>query len=105
MSDIDEVSKLLGILTAQNDQSAQQMVSLMQKFDNMQQDVQDIKQIAKEALDKAEQLEERLDEDIEPDVQDYKKLKQRGIGVLGIIGIGSGAAGAGLREVLSKFIS
>lgn len=102
MSEIDEVSRLLGVLTSQNEISGQQMATLVKKFDGVQAEMRDIKEIAREAVARAERLEERLD-DIEPNVEDYKKLKQRGIGVLGLIGLGSGAAGAGLREVIGKF--
>lgn len=50
-----------------------------------------------------EQLQSSIENDIKPGVDDYKKLKARGWGVVAGAGLAGGGAVMGIQKVLAKF--
>lgn len=105
MADIDEVSRLLGVLTTQNNVSAEQIATITKQFDMLREDLSEIKAGVNETVSKVNHLEERIDEDIEPTVEDFKKLKQRGIGVITFVGISGGVFGSTIKDFIARMLS
>lgn len=91
---MDELHQQLGRLAAQNEIILAQQTELVQQNIDLRLQVQDIRS-------DQEAIKEKLDNDILPDVKDYAKLKQRGIGILTV----TGTIGVALGTIGEKIIS
>ena len=50
-------------------------------------------------------LSKKVKDDIEPSVKEFKKLKQRGIGILAGVSLGAAGLGASFDKIISKLSS
>lgn len=95
---MDELHQQLGRLAAQNEIILTQQTELVQQNIDLRLKVQDIHS-------EQEAIREKLETEIIPDVKDYAKLKQRGIGILtvtGTIGVALGTIGEKLISAVFK---
>ncbi len=108
MDDLDQLSRLLGRIEADMAEAARQRDALFKKLDNMETMMHEqngaSKLIAAQVAELAKDhvaLVEMIDEEIKPVVDDYKALKNKGLGVIGLIGLVSSGGGALLMKWLS----
>ena len=95
---MDELHQQLGRLAAQNEIILTQQTELVQQNIDLRLKMQDIHS-------EQEAIREKLETEIIPDVKDYAKLKQRGIGILtvtGTIGVALGTIGEKLISAVFK---
>lgn len=115
MGDIDEVSRLLGQLVNETESTNRQMSALFTKFDSMQREYHDVLHIATQALRLANENKERqlkleesivkdIEENIKPTLEDYRKLKQRGIGIVAILSFIVGLLSFAFKELVKKWL-
>ncbi|QGH73649.1 MAG: protein of unknown function DUF1515 [Podoviridae sp. ctpVR23] len=95
---MDELHQQLGRLAAQNEIILHQQSELVQQNIDLRLQVQEIRS-------DQEAIKNKLEEDVLPDVKDYARLKQRGIGILtvtGTIGVALGTVGEKLISAIFK---
>lgn len=95
---MDELHQLMGRLAAQNEIILTQQSELVQQNIDLRLQVQDIRS-------DQEAIRDKLEKDVLPDVKDYAKLKQRGIGILtvaGTVGVALGTIGEKLIAAVFK---
>lgn len=100
MSELDQISRLLGSIEAKQTTNNQQLKALFGKVDTMRKEHSELLGVVKELNSRLDVLESELAEDVVPMVQEFQRLKQRGIGILTIIGLLSAGAGFLLTKVL-----
>jgi hypothetical protein len=102
MSDANDINRLLGHLQAQAEETTRQLAALFKKLD-------DLGAAAHADRGRIELLTSQLAgahariAAMEPAVADYKSLKLKGLGVLGVIALLGSGAGVGLSKVLHLF--
>lgn len=91
-NELDQISRLLGNIEAKQTTTNQQLEALFNKVDIMRQEHAETLGIVKELNSRLDLVEKELAEDVVPVVQQLQQLKQRGIGILTVIGLlGTGA--------------
>lgn len=95
MGNIDELSRTLGEMQADILHIRKSTDAIDTKVDRAHENVIALKSSAKQA-------HKRLD-DIYPHVEDYKKMKQRGYGIIAVMGVIFGSAGGILIKALKLF--
>lgn len=91
MSGLDQISAAIGRLQEAQANAARQRERMFEKLDGIAAQTAEIPALAR-----------RIGE-IEPHVEDYKRLKQRGVGILGLIAMGGSLLGAWIRELWDRF--
>jgi chromosome segregation ATPase len=105
--DLDQLSRLLGRIEADMAEGARQRDALFKKLDNIETIMHEqngaakllaaqVAELAKDQID----LVKRIDEQISPAVEDFKSLKNKGLGVIAFIGLASSGGGAFLVKWL-----
>mgnify|MGYP003627752240 CR=1 FL=1 len=89
---IDGVSKTLGELVASVQSLTNQTRDQWEKLDEIEKHAAKWESLAEDVAD------------MKPHVDDYKRLKQRGIGMFVILGLLFGGLGAGIVYVFEKFM-
>lgn len=104
-----QITKELGGLSAQAKENSRKFETLFDKIDALTDELRESRAEASRAIAKAEamedhlaRLEERVNDEIQPAVDEFKALKNRGLGVLGGIGLMSGGVGAALVKAVDK---
>lgn len=103
--DLDQLSRLLGRIESDMAEGARQREALFKKLDGIETMMHEqngaarvlaaqVAELAKDHVD----LVKMIDEDIKPTVEDYKGLKNKGLGMIGLIGILSSGGGAALMK-------
>lgn len=83
----------LGKILAQGDEQDRKITAVFVLLDKIRQEQAETSGIAKEALRLSTETSVYLKANITPHVEDYRNLKAKGLGVLGVIAImGGGAA-------------
>lgn len=114
--DIDEVSRLLGKLVTEAESNNRQLSALFTKFDSMQREYHEVLRIASEALRIANENKERqlqieealvkdIEENIKPTLEDYKRLKQRGIGIVTILSFIVALLAVAAKEAIKRWVN
>lgn len=98
MSELDQISRLLGSIETKLETNGQQLGALFNKVDIIRREHAETFGIVKELHSRVELLEKEVAEDVVPTVQEMQRLKQRGIGILTVIGL----LGAGAGFLLTK---
>ena len=83
MTDLDKISQAIGALQADSRTAGDQRDKIFEKLD-------EIGRVVAETAGQLPALTERL-EKIEPHVEDYKRVKNRGIGIIGAAAFGAAA--------------
>ena len=96
-----KLGQFLGQLSAENAESLRLNNALIQKIDALTVDLQHLSTEVKLMGERHLQLEDEVNE-IKPIVEDYRKMKDRGFGVIAFIGLVSAGFGAGAVSLLSK---
>lgn len=99
--DLNDIYSRLGSVEATNNEILRQLTALFKKLDVQQSSIHELSGVAKEASRIAALNEKKMKDDIEPIIDDYKKLKNRGLGAIGLVGIMASAAGAWSSRYLS----
>jgi chromosome segregation ATPase len=105
--DLDQLSRLLGRVEAELAEGARQRDALFNKLDDIEKMIHEqngamrvlAAQVAQQSKDHAE-LKEIIEDEIKPVVDDYKGLKNKGMGVIAFIGFVSAGSGAMLMHWL-----
>ena len=96
MSDIDEVSRLVGRLEIGVKTTADQQTKIVDKLD-------EISATLNTHCGKLENMSKSIEE-MKPDIEDYKRVKQKGFGVLVGLGFIAGGAGAWMKSLIASFM-
>lgn len=103
--DLNDVYNRLGKLEASTDEVLRQMRALFVKIDAQRKDIHEVGGIAKEAVRQATENRDKIRDEIKPTVDDYKKLKNQGMGVIVFVGLLASGAGVGLAKIYDKFLT
>jgi Sec7-like guanine-nucleotide exchange factor len=103
MSEYGDIQRLLGSIETGQENNTQQLQTIFSKIDVMSDKHTELLGVVKELNNRVELLESEIAEDIVPTVQEVKLLKQRGIGVLIVIGLLSAGAGSMITKALKYF--
>ena len=106
--DLDQLSRLLGRVEAELAEGARQRDALFKKLDDIEKMIHEqngamrvlATQVSQQSKDHAE-LKTIIEEEIKPVVDDYKSMKNRGLGVIAFIGFASAGGGAFLMNLLA----
>lgn len=98
MSELDQISRLLGSIETKLQTNGQQLDALFNKVDIIRKEHSETLGVVKELNSRVDLLEKEIAEDVVPTVQEMQRLKQRGIGILTVIGL----LGAGAGFLLTK---
>ncbi|QGH73593.1 MAG: protein of unknown function DUF1515 [Siphoviridae sp. ct7UA22] len=101
---MDELHQTLGRLLAQNEFIVAQQGELLSQNRELVQQNSDLHLQLQELRADQETLKQKLLEDILPDVEDYAKLKQRGVGVLAAFGAICGLIGMFAKEIVELYM-
>lgn len=93
MTDLDELSLKLGTMQSDISHIRDNTERINGKVVEAHEKVINVEQSTKSA-------HKRID-DIKPHVEDYKRIKQKGLGAVGVIGLIFGLIGSGLAKILS----
>ena len=96
MGDIDEISKLLGVLEGTSQETRHQLKVLFSHHEKQSAILQQISSNQSTILT-------RLDE-MKPHVNDYKRFKRMVITVAAFVGLGSGIGSTGLLDYLRSIL-
>lgn len=97
------VAKAVGSLTEKANQQAYQIRLVLDRMDDVQRLQNQALDIAKSALTLAEQNNTTITEEIQPHIQSYVALRNRGLGALAVVGIVASALTAWLHRKLPWF--
>jgi chromosome segregation ATPase len=103
VTELDEISKSIGVLTAQHAESQRQRDAIFKKLDAIENNVQEARGAQNLVLHKLDQHELRLQK-VEAIAKDYEGLKNQGKGVLVMVGLLGGTVGAGVAALFSMLI-
>lgn len=103
--DLNDVYNRLGKLEASTDEVLRQLRALFAKLDQQRKDMHEIGGVAKEAVRQATQNKEAIEKDLRPTIDDYKALKNRGLGVIAIIGLLASGAGVIATKLFDKIMA
>ena len=103
MSNLDEISRILGRIEANQATSKEVVDALFRRMDDLRADHSELIGVVKEHAAKLTFFEEELTDTVVPAIDEFAKLKQRGIGVIAVIGILSAGAGATLVKLSKLF--
>lgn len=92
----NQVQFMLGQLVAGQKETARKIDAMFEKLDGMDERV--VKNEGALGVVKSDV------DSMKPYIEDYKKNKQRGLGLMAGIGVGGGGAGAGVATLLSKWL-
>ena len=102
MADLDEISLTLGKLLQAQQDHAKKTEGLFRVTEEIKEGQAEVKGSVATLTAAHNALKKEIDDDIKPQVEDYKKNKQRGIGILAALGVGSGGVGAALASIIPK---
>lgn len=88
-----------GKILAQGDEHGRQLTAMFNKMDKLQSELSETAGVAKEALRLATETNVQIKTNIAPHVDDYRNLKAKGLGVLGVIALMGGGAAAGIGKL------
>jgi predicted ABC-class ATPase len=91
---MDDLHRMLGRLAAQ-------METVIEQQNDLREQTVDLRIQVQRVHSDQEAIRKKLEHEVIPDVEDYAKLKQRGIGILTVVG----ALGAVLGTVGEKILS
>lgn len=94
MNNLDDISVAIGKLYAQSDEATRHRMELMHKLDAIDAKQDEMRVVMHELAQSHHLLQERMAK-AEVIVEDYSRMKQRGLGVVAFVGFiaaGSGAA-------------
>lgn len=94
MSELSEIFAALGRLEEQGDESQRQRRRLFKKVDDMQDGLAGLGASVGGMEPRIAALEHAQDNEIKPAMEDYKRTKAKGAGLLLGVGLGGGALGA-----------
>lgn len=100
MANLDDISLAIGKLNAQYEDGIRQIGRLMRMVDAMDTKQDEMRSVMHTIAQRTEDLEERLAK-AESTIEDYKQLKQRGLGVVAFVGF----IAAGGATVISKWLN
>lgn len=93
----------LGRIVAQGDEHTRQLTALFRVVDDIRREQSETSGVAKEALRLATSTALELQKEVVPHIEDYKGLKAKGFGVLGVIAILGGGAATIIARVWGNF--
>lgn len=98
---IDDISSELGSLKAQVSEAARQRDAQFRKLDKISDQLVKLSGQIELIAGQTSAIKKELDEDIKPAVAEFKNLKAKGLGVIGLIAL----LASGVGTMFSKFIS
>ena len=93
---IGEIHGRLGGIERQINDSWEQRRRLYEEVGSVKAAVSELPLIKREI----ESIQKTIDKDIRPHIEDYRRLKNRGLGIVSAVGILGGAAGFGFDKLL-----
>lgn len=87
---LDEISRAIGALQADVGEGIRQREVMSEKLDKISEQLGGLTMIKADV------------EEMKPHVEDWKRTKQRGIGLLTLAGVGGGTIATGLSSILKK---
>jgi ferric-dicitrate binding protein FerR (iron transport regulator) len=96
---INELQRLVGGLVQANRNAESQRRTMFEKHDQTMAELRHFRQELVALRHEHNSLQEHVDE-MRPDVADYRRMKQRGIGVLAAVAALAGGAGAALARFI-----
>ena len=102
MADLDQISAAIGSLQADAAETTRRSAVFFAKLDDIHDCLHEIKGSMSITALANVALNVDIDTNIKPVIEDYKRQKQRGLGLLAGVTIGAGAAGGSLAAWLLK---
>lgn len=93
MGDLDDTSLLLGELKSELREAARQRDAMFRKLDVLQTQLSELAGALKLVAEKGMGLEKVINEELKPQIENFKELKNRGYGVIAVIGLISAGLG------------
>lgn len=104
MGDLDEISLTLGKLLNGQEEAVRKQEAIFRNIDEIKGAMSEIKGSVATVTAGHTALKVDVDENVKPHIEDFKKTKQRGIGLMAGVGLGGGASGATIATLLGKWI-
>lgn len=100
MANLDDFSLAIGKLNARYEEGGRRFAEILRRLDSLAAEQNEMRMDLQKLISKQQDLEERL-ADAEETIKDYKRLKQRGLGVVAFVGF----IAAGGATVISKWLN
>lgn len=101
--DHDAIARDLGKLIAKAEEAERQRSAMFGRIDDLRKEMSETKGVSNEAMRRIAMMEQKVQEDIKPTVEDYKALKNRGLGMIAMVGLMGAAIGASSHKI-AEFI-
>jgi chromosome segregation ATPase len=99
--EIDQFSAELGRLRAQAEEAERQRGAQFRKLDTISDQVAKVAGQIELIASQIASVKKELEDDIKPAVQDFKSLKSKGLGVIGVVALLGSGAGAIIQKAAS----
>ena len=103
MSELDEISRVLGRIEANQATAKEVDKAMFKRMDEQRRSHDELMGVVKETTARVAFVEDEMTNTIVPVIDDFARLKQRGIGAIVIIGLLSAGAGATLAKLSKLF--
>jgi len=103
--ELNNFSVQIGSLLSESREATRQRVAMFKKLDIINDKQIELRGAISVLTDQHLAIKKHIDENIMPTIDDYKALKNQGIGVLGIIAILGGTAAIGISKLLNILIN
>lgn len=104
MADLDEISLTLGKLLNGQEEAVRKQEAIFRNIDEIKSSMSEVKGSVATVTAGHTALKTDVDENLKPHIEDYKKNKQRGLGIMAGLGIGGGAGGATIANYVAKWL-
>lgn len=105
MADLDEISLTLGKLLNGQEEAVRKQEAIFKRIEDINGAMSEVKGSVATVTASHTALKADVEENLKPHIEDYKRNKARGIGILAGLGIGGGMGGATLANYLGKWFS
>ena len=101
MADVDRISQILGALQAEVQENQRQHHASFKKLDAIEEKINKLAGAIELIALEQRNIKKEIDDDIKPAVQDFKNLKNKGLGIIAFIGLMGSGTGAALAKWFS----
>jgi len=102
MAELDQLSEIIGTLRAEVKENRRQHDASFKKLDVIDDKITKLTSAVELLTSEHASLKKKVEEDIEPVTTDYKAMKNKGYGVITLIGLMSSGVGVGVFKFFTN---